>query len=126
MDRLLFRGYLVLFTAIHIPAGRLFAAAAISAALAGPAGAACFESGVGCTDSALMPYAVLRQLSCDALWTVRNTMYYENGYCFKTARAQASFDNSNCLYDSAAQVPLNDYETRNIDRVVRVEKEKGC
>jgi hypothetical protein len=53
-------------------------------------------------------------------------MYYENGYCFKTARAQASFDNSNCLYDSAAQVPLNDYETRNIDRVVRVEKEKGC
>lgn len=115
-----------MFTAIRITAGRLLGAAALSVVLAGSAGATCYESGVGCTDSETMPYWALRQLSCDSLWTVRNSIYYENGYCFKTAKAQAVFDNSSCLYSAAEQVPLNDYERRNIDRIVRVEREKGC
>ncbi len=101
--------------------------AGLAAALASsPAAAACFESGVGCTNSELLPYAALRQLSCDALWTVRNTIYYENGYCFKTARGKANFDNSACKYNSASLVPRNDFERQNVDRVVKVEKEKHC
>jgi YARHG domain len=115
-----------MFTANRIPAIRMFTAAAMSAALAGSASAGCFESGIGCSDSQLMPYSALRQLSCDALWNLRNTIYYENGYCFKTARARAVFDNASCLYNSASQVPLNDYEVRNIDRIVRIEKEMHC
>ncbi len=109
-------------TSIHLAAA-LAVFAVLSAA---PAGAACFESGVGCTNSELMPYWALRQLSCDALWTVRNTIYYENGYCFHTARGQAVFANSGCRYNNASLVPLNSYERSNIDRVVRVEKEKHC
>ena len=91
-----------------------------------PAGAACFESGVGCTNSAVIPYPALRRLSCDALWTVRNTIYYENGYCFQTERGQAAFDNSSCAYDDAGMVPLNTYERENVARVVQVERERGC
>ncbi len=93
---------------------------------AGPAAAACFESGVGCTNTGLMPYWALRQLSCDSLWTVRNSIYDENGYCFKTAKAQAVFDNTGCFYNNASLVPLNTYERDNVGRIVRVEKEKGC
>jgi len=93
---------------------------------AAPARSACFESGVGCTDTGLMPYEALRELSCDSLWSVRNMIYDERGYCFKTERAQEAFDNSGCLYDSAALVPLNDFERQNIRRVVTVEREKDC
>ena len=30
-------------------------------------------------------------MSCNALWTERNSIYARNGYCFKTARARAVF-----------------------------------
>ncbi len=103
--------------------GTLVALAALSSA---PAGAACFESGIGCTNSGLMPYPALRRLSCDALWTVRNTIYYENGYCFQTPRGRAAFDNSSCAYTDVGMVPLNAYERENVGRVVRIERERGC
>lgn len=103
-----------------------FAAMAACIAGAGPASAACFESGVGCTNSELAPYAALKQLSCDALWTVRNTIYHENGYCFQTARGRANFDNAGCAYMTSAQVPLNAFESANVSRVQQVEKQKHC
>ena len=110
---------------------RLPAFPAASACLAlmlasGPATASCFESGVGCTDTDVAPYSALRQLSCDSLWTVRNSIYNDNGYCFKTARAKAVFDNSDCQYTNASLLPLNSVEQINIGRVVKVEKEKHC
>jgi len=30
-------------------------------------------------------------MSCNALWNARNSIYAQNGYCFKTARARAVF-----------------------------------
>ncbi len=90
------------------------------------ANAACFESGVGCTNDHNIPASVLRPLSCDALWTVRNTIFDENGYCFRTARAQAVFSNAGCLYSSMDAMPLNAYESSNILTVRQVEREKGC
>lgn len=87
--------------------------------------AACFE-GIGCTDDHAISKGELRALSCDALWTVRNFIYDEKGYCFQTAKAQAVFSNDGCFIASAAQVPLNAYERTNIDRIVSVEREKGC
>ena len=110
-------------------AAQRFAPAAAIAMLAafasGPAAAACFED-VGCTNNQTMSTAALKQLSCDALWTVRNTIYDENGYCFKTARGKAVFSNAGCSYSNAASVPLNSYERTNISKVVAVEKQKGC
>jgi hypothetical protein len=109
---------------------RTFAAALVaglaSVTMAGPAAAACFESGVGCTHDHNIPRQVLRTLSCDALWTVRNFMYDEKGYCFQTAKAQAVFSNEGCFVTNAALIPFNAYERTNIDRIASVEREKGC
>ena len=60
------------------------------------ANAACFEGAVGCTDNATIPVAALQELSCDNLWTVRNMIFDENGYCFKTAKAKDIFSNDGC------------------------------
>jgi hypothetical protein len=90
------------------------------------ANAACFEGYVGCTDSAAIPVAALQELSCDNLWTVRNMIFDENGYCFKTAKAKSIFSNDGCSYTSMASMPLNSYETKNIQLVQAVEKQKAC
>jgi hypothetical protein len=90
-----------------------------------PAFAACFED-VGCTDNHFMSVSQLRKLSCDALWTVRNTIYDENGYCFHTARAKSVFSNAGCSYNNGAAIPFDKYERTNIQRVLSVEHSKGC
>ena len=112
-------------TSVRVPVAVAAAAVALTMLGPGAASAACFEA-VGCTNTQNFSTASLRRLSCDALWTVRNTIYYENGYCFHTARGMAVFDNSGCSFDDAGMVPLNNYERNNIERIVRVEKQKGC
>jgi hypothetical protein len=104
----------------------------VAAALAGgtlfasaPAMSACFEM-IGCTDSEYFTDAQLKRLSCDALWTVRNTIFDENGYCFQTAKGKAVFSNVGCKYTSSGSVPLNKYERANVERVKAVEARKGC
>jgi hypothetical protein len=109
----------------HASAGA--AAFALFVMLGAPPGsAACFESGIDCTDDHEIPASALQPLSCDALWTVRNMIFDENGYCFQTARAKAVFSNEGCQYTSMAAMPLNAYETANIMTIREVEKQKGC
>jgi hypothetical protein len=92
------------------------------------ASAACFDDlGTnGCTDQEVFPRSDLRRLSCQNLWHVRNTIYDENGYCFKTKKGQAAFDNSDCYVDDMGAVKLNNYEKSNVNRITQVEREKGC
>ena len=104
----------------------------VAAALAGavvvaatPAMSACFEL-IGCTDSEYFSQAQLRRLSCDPLWTVRNTIFDENGYCFQTAKGKAVFSNVGCMYTVSGNVPLNKFERTNVERVKAVEAQKGC
>ena len=85
----------------------------------------CFE-GVGCTDSEYFSRQDLRRLSCGNLWHVRNRIYDENGYCFKTRRARARFSNKGCAYRDQAEVPLNAYERANVLSIRAVERRKGC
>lgn len=94
--------------------------------LAQPAGAACFESGVGCPDDHYIAKSVLNGLSCDALWTVRNSIYNERGLCFKSARAIEAFSNEDCSITDPALITFNAYERANIDRIVAAERRKGC
>jgi len=104
------------------------AAALLGAGLfvsASPAMSACFEL-IGCTDREYFSESQLRRLSCDALWTVRNTIFYENGYCFQTAKGQAVFGNAGCKYTVSGKVPLNKYERANVETVKKVEARKGC
>lgn len=91
----------------------------------GSATANCYE-GIGCDDSGYFPRSELRQLSCQSLWEVRNLIYQQNGYCFQTARALQSFDNTGCWITNQAQVKLNIYERENVARIAAVEKARGC
>ncbi len=104
----------------------IIAAILVLSVLAPAAHAACFESGIGCTDDHAMSKSQLGALSCDALWTVRNTIYHENGYCFRTARALAVFSNDGCHVTDAARLGFNSFERTNVDRIVAVERAKGC
>ena len=90
-----------------------------------PAWSACFEQ-IGCTDSHYFSTSQLKKLSCDSLWTVRNTIFDENGYCFQTAKGKAVFSNAGCMYTNSGSVPLNKYERANVAKVRSVEQQKGC
>ena len=107
-------------------AKEIFAVAFLLIVATGPATAGCYESGVNCTDDHNIPKSVLRTLSCDALWTIRNSIYNEHGYCFKTAAAKSVFDNSDCSVHNASNLDFNSYEQTNIDRIASVEDEMGC
>lgn len=45
--------------------------------------------------------------TCEQLWFGRNGIFKEARYCFKTARAIASFGNAGCRYDDVSSVPLS-------------------
>lgn len=110
---------------MRVPVAVAAAAVALLMMAPAPATAACFEYGVGCTND-VIPYPTLRRLSCDWLWTVRNTIFYENGYCFHTARGRAVFSNRGCAYDDSGSVPLSRVERENVNRILSVERRKGC
>jgi YARHG domain len=90
-----------------------------------PARANCYEL-IGCTNSEYFKPYQLKQLGCQLLWDVRNTIYKENGYCFHTSKAIKYFGNAGCKFDDVGDVPLNKYERRNISAIKKVEKQKGC
>ena len=95
------------------------------AVAASPARANCYEI-IGCSDSQYFKLSDLKQLSCQSLWEVRNWIYKERGYCFKTPKTIAAFGNAGCLYDDVTQVPLNEFEKYNVKAVKKVEAKKGC
>jgi hypothetical protein len=64
--------------------------------------------------------------SCDQLWYERNSIYKQEGYCFKTQRAIAAFGNAGCMYDVENQVPLSPGERARIAAIVQVEQQYGC
>jgi YARHG domain len=90
-----------------------------------PAQANCYEL-IGCSNQDYYKTSDLMQLGCQPLWEVRNWIYKENGYCFHTPKAIEAFGNAGCLYDNAAQVPLNAAERHNVTMVKKAEAKKGC
>ena len=111
----------------------LAAVAALSIAAAGatllaspsPARANCYEL-IGCTNKDYFKAWQLKQLSCQILWEVRNTIYKENGYCFHTQKAINAFGNAGCKYDNAGDVPFNAAERHNVIAIKKAEAKKGC
>ena len=100
-------------------------AAALSMVAQG-AMAACYED-VGCTDRSRFDEAQLSRLaSCDILFEMRNAVFKERGYRFKTPRAIEMFGNAGCQHDQIASVPLNDTERTNVATITRLEAAKQC
>jgi len=92
---------------------------------AAPARANCYEL-IGCSDTDYYKLSDLMKLGCQPLWEVRNWIYKERGYCFKTPKAIKAFGNAGCLYDDVAQVPLSNVERANVQTIKKAEAKKGC
>lgn len=66
----------------------------------------------------------LEGFDCDALWVARNEIFDRNGYCFRSARAQEYFDNSDCTSDS--QDILSPLEWDNVRLIQSIERAMQC
>ena len=102
----------------------LWVALLLSVAAITPSAAACFS--FGCTDEDEFSYEDLEDLKCSQLWQLRNIMYDEAGYCFKTTRARQEFDNSDCEIDDMEDVELSEIEYANIAMIQELEGDRGC
>jgi hypothetical protein len=81
---------------------------------------------VDCVENVYVKPHEVKKKSCEDLWILRNSMFKDARYCFKTPRAISWFGNQGCLYDDEASVPLNDYQRHNITVIEDVEASKGC
>ena len=96
--------------------------------LAPPAGfaqAECFED-VGCTHNQKFRASDLRKLNCENLWFLRNSIFDDNGYCFKTEQGISAFGNDACRYHDTNSVPLNNYERYNVEAIRAMEVARSC
>jgi hypothetical protein len=104
---------------------RILIAAAMLLLTATQTMANCYEL-IGCDDEDRFRRSDLRQLSCQALYEVRNGIYFQNGYCFKTDRALDIFGDDGCWIENQEDVSLNRVERYNISQIVAVERQRGC
>ena len=61
-------------------------------------------------------------LSCAGLWSERNAIYARYGYCFKSARARATFGRG--CFAPFGQLPSN--LNRVVNHIKRIERRRGC
>ena len=81
----------------------------------------------GCTERDRFHFEPLANgPNCDFLYTMRNRIYQQHQYCFKTARAIATLGNDNCRINDINQVPLSAVERANAATILQVEHAKGC
>src|SRR5215212_22155 len=85
----------------------------------------CYEN-VGCPHKDRISEEQAGELSCENLWLVRNTILHQRGYCFRSARGRANFDNSRCSSNSIAELGLNSIEGANLAVLRKIERSKGC
>lgn len=86
--------------------------------------AGCYEN-VGCTAKEYFSKKALREFSCQNLAFLRNSIYGENGYCFKSAEYSSMFADE-CRFENSADVPLNNYERANVVAILEIERNNGC
>src|SRR3569833_3109331 len=64
--------------------------------------------------------------NCDFLYTMRNQIYADHHYCFRSARGQATFGNAGCVSANPEALGLNAVERYNAAVILRAERAKGC
>ena len=86
----------------------------------------CYEV-FGCTERDRFNFEQLANgPHCEFLYSMRNRIYQQHQYCFKTARAIATLGNDNCRINDMGQVPLSAVERANAAVILQVEHAKGC
>lgn len=109
-----------------MPINRLAALAGVFLTLSGAAYGDCYDV-FGCSERDRFKFEDLANgPNCDFLYTMRNRIYHQRQYCFKTGRAIATLGNENCRYRDMAQVPLSAVERANAALILQVEQAKGC
>jgi uncharacterized protein DUF4424/YARHG domain-containing protein len=68
----------------------------------------------------------LNTQSCDDLWYLRNSIFKEAGYCFKTPRGIRTFGNAGCQFDNENDVPLSDRQRQTINQIRSLEAARRC
>ena len=63
---------------------------------------------------------------CGELYVMRNQIYRDAGYCFKTAKAIKQFGNAGCQYDDLGDVPLSSNQRSIIKDIKKSEKRQSC
>jgi len=66
------------------------------------------------------------QDACFRLWVARNSIYKDNGFCFKTERGISYFGNAGCMYNYEGDIPMSPYDRARIARIQAEERELGC
>jgi hypothetical protein len=87
--------------------------------------AGCYEI-IGCTEADSFKEEALQHLNCPALAEVRNSIYAENGYCFRTLKYQRIWGNRDCRYTRSHKVPLSQIERTNVTAIRHTEAKKKC
>lgn len=77
---------------------------------------------VGAVEIASSSPAVAQGGVCQSLWYERNEIYARNGYCFKTARARATFG-AGCFPPYGR---LSYEDKRRVDQIQAEEDANGC
>lgn len=100
--------------------------AVVALIAATPALADCYDV-FGCTNrDAFRVNDLLSGPNCEFLYTMRNAIYAEHHYCFKTARAIAAFGNAGCISSNVAALGMSSIELSNAGVILQAEKIKGC
>ena len=82
---------------------------------------------LSCISLWLLTAPALAQSLCDELWGERNAIYFDAGYCFKTARGIKAFGNNvDCKYDDIADVPLTARNRSDIAQIQAQERQRNC
>lgn len=100
--------------------------AVVMAAVCGGALADCYDV-FGCTDRDRFRLGDLTTgPNCEFLYTMRNQIYAEHGYCFRTARAIAAFGNQGCVGSDPNALGLSAIELGNAATILQAERAMGC
>jgi YARHG domain len=98
----------------------------LAALTPGLASADCYDV-FGCSDrNAFRLNDLASGPNCDFLYTMRNAIYRAHGYCFKTARAIATFSNDGCTIDNVNRLGLSAIERNDAALIAKAESIKGC
>jgi hypothetical protein len=93
---------------------------------ASAAEAVCIKGDAFCSDQYVFSKRLLSELSCEDLWTLRNSIFDEHGCCFTQRPEADKFDNSDCTEDAFSQLALNGNERDNVSVIKEMERAKFC
>jgi len=92
----------------------------------GLARADCYDV-FGCSDKNLFRLQdLVTGPTCDFLYTMRNAIYAQHGYCFRTQRGIATFGNQGCVSGNVNALGLNRIEQTNAATILKAERMLGC